>query len=257
MREKEFLECKRMYIWALKAQKFPGHLHRSWILATNSSPCWHHFTFLCGKLSVSQTAPLTWSISDIFQKTDRNQPASFENKMEIWESVILIFTDVSDNSQYFSIKNLRADSPHLPPKIWGGENSSFLGVSNSVQHFPKRWNGTKFFECCRQFPDYLKRGTPVLEFKVASHIVLPTCTWEFSIFRGGVDWPCQIWSSDCPGEVIISEREGKLSWSNQISNHPNLKSKLSMRNFHFEVGWWGGGANYVWSSTNILIPTVN
>ena len=123
--------------------------------------------------------------------------------------------------------------------------------------FPKRWNGTKFFECCRQFPDYLKRGTPVLEFKVASHIVLPTCTWEVSIFKGGVDWPCQIWSSDCPGEVIISEREGKLSWSNQISNHPNLKCKLSMRSFHFEVGWWGGGANYVWSRTNILIPTVN
>ena len=59
MREKESLECVRMYIWALKTQKLPGPLSGPWTPAADCSLHSRDSASLRQQLSASEAgAPL-------------------------------------------------------------------------------------------------------------------------------------------------------------------------------------------------------
>ena len=60
IREKESLECGRMYIWALKTQKLPGLLSRPWTPAANCSLRLCNSTLLCRQLSASEPGAPPW-----------------------------------------------------------------------------------------------------------------------------------------------------------------------------------------------------
>ena len=61
IREKESLECGRMHIWALKAQRLPGPLSRPWTPAADSS------------LHSCNSTPLHWQLSALEAGTPFDQ----------------------------------------------------------------------------------------------------------------------------------------------------------------------------------------
>ena len=58
--EKEPLKCRRMHIWALKTQKFPGALRGPWILAANGTLRSCDSDSLCWQLSASEAGVPPW-----------------------------------------------------------------------------------------------------------------------------------------------------------------------------------------------------